>query len=196
MPLIFGRVLASGIMVPVNVDTDGNVQVDVLAALPAGNNNIGDVDVLTLPSIPSGSNLIGDVQARNLGYISGAWQKDPLRFGYSGQVYERVVNTALAAGVNNLDTSAVPAGRIWVVTSIACHYVGTVAGVVILVVIQQGANLLALYNVTAVVSNQYYDRQGQFILAAGDFVRLTVSGATLNDDARLFVNGYYVDIAL
>ena len=37
------------------------VQVDVVAALPAGTNNIGDVDVLTLPSLPAGTNNIGDV---------------------------------------------------------------------------------------------------------------------------------------
>lgn len=37
------------------------VQVDVVAPLPAGTNNIGDVDVLSLPSIPAGTNNIGDV---------------------------------------------------------------------------------------------------------------------------------------
>jgi hypothetical protein len=37
------------------------MQVDVVAALPAGTNNIGDVDVLSLPAIPAGTNNIGDV---------------------------------------------------------------------------------------------------------------------------------------
>lgn len=37
------------------------MQVDVVAALPAGTNNIGDIDVLSLPAIPAGSNNIGDV---------------------------------------------------------------------------------------------------------------------------------------
>lgn len=37
------------------------MQVDVVAALPAGTNNIGDVDVLTLPALPAGTNNIGDV---------------------------------------------------------------------------------------------------------------------------------------
>lgn len=37
------------------------LQVDVVAALPAGTNNIGDVDVLSLPALPAGTNNIGDV---------------------------------------------------------------------------------------------------------------------------------------
>lgn len=38
------------------------MQVDVVASLPAGTNNIGDVDVLTLPAIPTGDNTIGRVK--------------------------------------------------------------------------------------------------------------------------------------
>lgn len=37
------------------------MQVDVVAPLPAGTNNIGDVDVLTLPALVAGSALIGKV---------------------------------------------------------------------------------------------------------------------------------------
>ena len=37
------------------------VQVDVVASLPAGSNNIGDVDVLSLPALPAGTNTIGKV---------------------------------------------------------------------------------------------------------------------------------------
>jgi hypothetical protein len=42
------------------------VQVDVVAALPAGNNNIGDVDVASLPTLPAGNNNIGDVDVASL----------------------------------------------------------------------------------------------------------------------------------
>ena len=37
------------------------MQVDVVASLPAGSNNIGDVDVLSLPALPAGTNTIGKV---------------------------------------------------------------------------------------------------------------------------------------
>jgi hypothetical protein len=57
------------------------VQVDVVAALPAGSNNIGDVDIasiaagdnnignvdiVTLPALPAGSNNIGDVDVASI----------------------------------------------------------------------------------------------------------------------------------
>lgn len=37
------------------------MQVDLVAPIPAGDNNIGNVDVATLPSLPAGTNNIGDV---------------------------------------------------------------------------------------------------------------------------------------
>jgi hypothetical protein len=41
------------------------MQVDIVAALPAGTNNIGDVDVLTLPALPAGTNAIGKLAANS-----------------------------------------------------------------------------------------------------------------------------------
>ena len=42
------------------------LQVDVVAPLPAGTNNIGDVDVLSLPALPAGTNNIGDVDVLSM----------------------------------------------------------------------------------------------------------------------------------
>jgi hypothetical protein len=64
-----------------NAISGSEMQVDVVAALPAGNNNIGDVDVasiaagdnnignvdvVTLPAIPAGNNNIGDVDVASI----------------------------------------------------------------------------------------------------------------------------------
>jgi hypothetical protein len=57
---------------------DTEVQVDVVAALPAGDNNIGNVDVVTLPNvtigaaIPAGNNNIGDVDIASSVLPAGA----------------------------------------------------------------------------------------------------------------------------
>lgn len=48
-----------------NAISGNEMQVDVVAPLPAGTNNIGDVDVLTLPSIPAGTNAIGKLSANS-----------------------------------------------------------------------------------------------------------------------------------
>ena len=44
---------------PILLDTAGNVQTDIVSALPAGTNNIGDVDIAS--ALPAGTNNIGDV---------------------------------------------------------------------------------------------------------------------------------------
>lgn len=43
------------------VSAAAGLPVEVVAALPAGDNNIGNVDVITLPALPAGTNNIGDV---------------------------------------------------------------------------------------------------------------------------------------
>jgi len=43
------------------IPAGAELQVDVVAALPAGDNNIGNVDIVTLPALVAGSANIGDV---------------------------------------------------------------------------------------------------------------------------------------
>ena len=68
-----------------NIVSGSEAQVDVVAALPAGNNNIGDVDVA---SIAAGDNNIGNVdivtfpaEAHSADYDSGAGTDTTLAFG-------------------------------------------------------------------------------------------------------------------
>lgn len=49
-----------------NAIAGNEIQADIVAPLPAGDNNIGNVDVVSLPSIPAGSNNIGDVDVLTL----------------------------------------------------------------------------------------------------------------------------------
>jgi hypothetical protein len=55
-----------------NTVSGSEMQVDVVAALPAGDNNIGNVDVVTLPSIPAGTNNIGDVDIASTPKVTSA----------------------------------------------------------------------------------------------------------------------------
>ncbi len=87
----------------------GRLQVDVVAALPAGGNNIGGVNVLTFPSLPTGTNNIGDVDilTEPATAVAGAGLPAQVKVmgGYDGAaVYPVRVNnsgflqTVLAAG--------------------------------------------------------------------------------------------------
>lgn len=60
-------------------DATNGLDVDVtriVAALPAGTNNIGDVDVLTLPALAAGTNNIGDVDVLTLPAVAGGAAQD------------------------------------------------------------------------------------------------------------------------
>jgi hypothetical protein len=134
---------------------------------------------------------------QNYGYVGGAWQKDPIRLGYSGTVRRSWSNTTLAAGDNNVDDSAVPDGEIWVITNIAARYVGTVSGVILrpYVVIAAGTGYV-LTQWDTLVSQTYYSWQGKIVLMAGDYLRIGVSSATLNDDVAAIAVGWRVDTDL
>lgn len=89
------------------------MQVDVVAALPAGTNNIGDVDVLTLPALPAGTNNIGDVDIlsiaagdNNIGNV------DIVTMPGTGveDAAETAGGTLLMAGTVRRDTAASSAG--------------------------------------------------------------------------------------
>lgn len=127
------------------------------------------------------------------GWINAAWQKQPLIFGYSGDILRLASNTNLAAGTNQVNDSAVPAGEIWVVTSLSMAYVGTVPTSIRLSIVAATV-AYRLFQQNAPVSDMAYDRQGYWIMQEGDNLRCTVLGATAGDDLFFWVNGFRLDI--
>lgn len=146
----------------------------------------------TPANLQAAVNLNADqnVQARAYGYISAAWQKQPLQFGYGDTVALVYENTALPAGATTYNFAAVPAGSVDVLTSIAMVYVGTVANVVLRAALVLDATAVYLYRVAPPVSGTYYDKQGTFVLGPGDNLQFVIAGATANDDAYMFAAGY------
>jgi hypothetical protein len=93
-----------------NMISGSEAQVDVVAALPAGSNNIGDVDVLTVPADPFGATADAAVAAGATGSISAKLRR-------ISQSIEDLKTTALVAGTANigdvdvLTLPALPAGN-------------------------------------------------------------------------------------
>lgn len=101
-----------------------------------------------------------------------------------------VSNTALAAGSNTLTTTAVPVSKLWIITHISWKYVGTVATVQLVPFLTIGGVAVQVTSNIPPVSNQWYDRQGQFVMGAADTISLQILFATLNDDGFLRASGY------
>jgi len=105
-----------------------------------------------------------------------------------------VGTTSLAAGTNILLSAAVAADKLHVLQNICYNYTGTVAGVYINVFILHAAVYYYLFGQPPLLTGQMYDRQGTWLMKAGDQLGMVIYGATLNDDAALWTNGYTVDL--
>jgi hypothetical protein len=138
---------------------------------------------------------IGLVQARAYGRIGGAWQKQPLLFGYSATVLETWSDDNLASGSNTVDSPVVPAGEIWVITNLSMRYVGT-PPTYIEMRLRSGTSDYPLFRQLAPTTAQTHDRQGWWVMAPGDLLRVGISGATAGDDLYASATGFRVDIDL
>jgi hypothetical protein len=127
------------------------------------------------------------------GWISGAWQKNPLLFGYSGFKGQYKENLNLAAGVNTIFSDIVPAGEIWVFSAMSFQYTGIVPTAVN-IQISDGATFHIVYSVLAPVSTALYATQGVYVVPVGGRIAWQALGATLNDDLKCWAVGYRVDI--
>ena len=214
MPLVIGQT-PGGVLVPIQVDANGvvsvsaavsslptlpagdnnigNVDIVSLPSLPAGNNNIGNVDIVTLPATPAGTNMIGKIQAWSYGHEGGSFNKDPIRFGFSGQILLDWANEDLSTGLNSIDSPAVDPGEIWVITNLTMRYAGTVPTRMDIGV-YDGSDTYYAFRQVSPASATLYDRQGFWVLVEGDKIRLVVNGATEDDKAFAKAIGYRVDI--
>jgi len=102
-------------------------------------------------------------------------------WGFHGIVEEGLSNTALAAGTNVLDGTAVPTGEIWQILCAGFLYLGTVPTGILLMV-QGLAGGMSLLHQLLPGSGYWYSLTINVYLQVGDYMQATVYGATLNDD--------------
>lgn len=123
------------------------------------------------------------------GYTGTAWQKQHLLWGYYDTVSEAVVDLNLVAGTNLLYGTAVPAGEIWIVTTVVGRYDGAVATVLYAGCTVDGVAVSAVSAVPP-TSEVWYPGVGQFILREGDKVYCFIYDAAAGDDGFLRYSGY------
>lgn len=137
----------------------------------------------------------GDLLTGIHGHVGGAWQKQPLQFGYSGAVGERVTDSSADAGDNTLQTTAVPAGEVHIVTTI--HTVNVDTDVAYILISRVGNS--TTYNMKRQASPGIgisVDMLGTIVLAPGDYIKASFGSCTAGDTIRLMTTGYKFDIDL
>ena len=114
-------------------------------------------------------------------------------FGYTSQLLGQTRVEDCAAGTNVLDSGAVPAGVIWVVTALECHNYNSAVTFIRLGVYDGATNYWATVKL-AVPAAQSAEWSGQLTLIEGDVVRGMLFGCTLNDDIQVSWFGYVMEL--
>ena len=178
MPLIFGKT-SGGVLVPVLVDSDGDISVNAV--------------VSALPALATGTNVIGKIQANSYGLVGGAFQKDPIRLGYSDVKTEQVVDLTASAGTNTLFGSTVPAGEIWVLEAVCAYDLDNAIDRITIWGYDGGISFV-LEDQATVGAGQRVFWTGALTLSEDGKVFTTLTGVTLNDDIYLKFHGRRIDI--
>jgi hypothetical protein len=127
------------------------------------------------------------------GWISGAWQKNPLLLGYSGDDTQASINLNAVAGINVLALTAVPAGEIWIIQAIAAKDANNIVGTLTLQCVANGTPV-PLISKAAPAVNEFVCWTGALVIKAGSFVRAVYTGVILNDDLEIYSHHVRIDI--
>lgn len=160
-----------GALADVNVD---ELRVNVIAELPAGTKNIGDVDVATMPTTT--------VQATGGDKI----------WAYEDTVVESLINNNCSTGTNSLYGTAVPSGKVDVITQVMAVYIGT-PPTRMLVWGDVSGILVVVQDEESVESEVHYTKNVHIVIDAGDKMGGQVQDATATDFFEIRYSGYRMD---
>jgi hypothetical protein len=183
MGLIHGQT-AGLVMVPVLVDMDGTVHV-----------NLVTVGVVPHVIVDSGA-LSALVSGQDVGAVVRVLRTDAsghlLVDGESPSLYRPLPKSDVFSNLNlplhnsYQDAVTVPGSEYWRLTTISLQYVGTVVGVILAPYIYNGTNYLYFQWLTPIVSGSIYALVVNMLLSPGWKVGCLVVGATAGDDLYMF----------
>lgn len=176
--------------IEVTQDTPGDLKatVDIAAAQEIEVTQPTAADLKATVTIPTGQ----DIEAQQFGWISSAWQKNPLALGYSSPLIKQYVNDAPTGSNPNIDTDTVPSGELWVITNITERATfSSAAG--IRCMFHDNSNACVLYVIDSPTSLINYDRQGYWVLPAGAYLRMTLQTAVGDSQLVIWITGFIVE---
>lgn len=166
------------------VDAAGHPQVDIISsALPSD-----AATETTLDAIKTAVELIDDLRGAldsvGTDEIRVEGKDGDKLFGFESVVEEAVENTALAAGTNNVDGAAVGSGKVWKITHVWLYYVGTAPTTMNVRVMGLAGGTYLITPPTPAAATSYF-WNGEIYMQVDDYLRIEITGATLNDDVYM-----------
>lgn len=117
-----------------------------------------------------------------------------LIFGYYDRYIERKSTTTATAGTNTFSATAVPAGEVWVVTSVRAVNINTNNSEVEFG-IYDGTSRKGFYRTLLPGANKDMMWNGHVYLKEADYIQAIFYGCTLNDDIYVDIFGYKMKVA-
>lgn len=135
-----------------------------------------------------------DLNVANHGWDGSTWHKQPMGWGYSERHAQYITGAAVGAGDAQADTTAVPAGYVWVIEAIyLAHNAG--ANKRVYSWITDGAAVIYIFDDAAVVPGINYPLDKKLVLAEGDQLKATCVAPGDGKVLLLGVWGYRMKIA-
>lgn len=143
--------------------------------------------------VPAEGGANGEQHTGIHGWYGAAWYKAPIPFGPSGNICQKTFNLNLGAGIQYVETSAVPAGEVWVMTSFSIlFYSASVTQA--LAGMRSSTVDYHIYDALPLTSGRLYDRSVNLVMFPGDLLYMKLFGCTAGDDGYIYTLGYRMDI--
>lgn len=183
------------------VDADGHLQLDVLS-IADGEIHLyaWDGDSWEKVTIDASGHLQVDVAAaialsvQQQQYTGSAWVKSNLLWGYNDLFAEVVYDTNASAGTNTLETTAVPSGYVYILTSCMVVNINSVCTRIRKLAWRSGTEYCDFDTSSSPAAGIHQPIACWIPLKEGDTVRGVFYGCVLNDDIYLAVWGYKMKI--
>ncbi len=146
-------------------------------------------------TVPVSQSTPDNLRTGNYGYYSGAWQRQPLPFGFSAQYRESKIVNLSAAGTVNSDGTAVPANTLRALTSIQARDTTSVITALTFQHVSAAAAYFLMRR-AAPAADVGMEWQGQVFMLPGDQPRVEYAGVVLNDNLRAYFEGYDMTLNL
>lgn len=137
---------------------------------------------------------LSSIQAQGYGWDGSNWRKLPIVWGYSDRWAQRVYVENATAGTNNLNTTDVPAGEVWVLQAMASKNENKDVAMDYTAVFNGTQVKLKVHSLPGVNTWVTLFPIG-ICLKEGDNARCRFLSCNLNDDLYLDVWGYKMKVA-
>lgn len=137
----------------------------------------------------------GDLLTGIHGYISGAWQKQPLQLGYSDVLDVDLGGTATGTSWS-ANTGAVPAGEIWIVQFLSARNTTRNPSLIQFYPSRPSGSAFLIGYVASPGVNVPLTVNCNMVFAEGDVIHLYIGGTQAGDNVDAGIVGYKMDIDL